>query len=138
MFDSREYEWSDITLVLGKRDITGIRGVKYSEEIELEPLFAKGRHAHSIQRGNIACKGELTVLQSELEAMIKAGKGSLFNLKGLNAIVSYGNLANGDAITTDRIESIYFSISEKELQQGAKFMEVKLSFLATRVAHQVK
>jgi hypothetical protein len=30
MFNSREYEYADVTLVLGGKDITGIRGVNYS------------------------------------------------------------------------------------------------------------
>lgn len=100
-FDSREYEWSDITLILGKRDVTGIRGVKYTEKIEREALFAKGRHAHSIQSGNVSVEGEITVLQSELEALTKAGKGSILNLKGLTGIVSYGDIENGDAVITE-------------------------------------
>ena len=30
MFNSREYEWSDVTVVLAGRDVTGIRGISYS------------------------------------------------------------------------------------------------------------
>lgn len=136
-FDSREYEWADLTLVLGGRDLTGIRGIKYSEKIEREPLFAKGRHAHSIQSGNQTVEGEVTVLQSEMEALIKAGRGSLLSLKGMDAIVTYGDATAGDAVITDRVENIYFTESSKELKQGDKNMEVTLPFVATRVRHQV-
>ena len=37
MFDSREYEFADLTLVLGGKDITGFRGVKYTVKQEKEP-----------------------------------------------------------------------------------------------------
>lgn len=136
-FDSREYEFSDITTVLGNRDVTGIRGIKYTEKIEREALHAKGKYAHSIQSGNVTVEGELEVLQSELEALIKAGNGSILNLKGLNCITTYGDPSLGDLPTTDAVEGIYFLESTKEMKQGDKFMPVKLPFVALRVRHQI-
>lgn len=136
MFDSREYEWADMSLLLGGRDVTGVRGIKYSEKIEREAVYAKGRYPHCIQSGNVACEGEITLLQSELEALILAGKGSIFNLT-LNAVVAYGNPALGDVMTTDMIEHIRFTESAKELKQGDKNMEVSLPFIALRVKNQV-
>lgn len=136
MFDSRQYEWPDVSLNIGGRDITGIRGVKYSEKIEREPLFAKGRYPHSIQSGNVTIEGEITLLQSELEALIKAGRGSIFNLKGLTCTCSYGDLADGATLLNDVITGLYFTESPKELKQGDKNMEITLPFLATRLDYQ--
>jgi len=136
-FDSREYGWSDLTAVFGGRDLTGIRGVKYTEKIEREPLFAKGRYPHSIQSGNVSVEGEITMLQSEHEALIKAGNGSILNLKGLDLIVSYGDATAGDAVITNRIENLYVTESGDELKQGDKNMEITLPFLATRIRRQV-
>ena len=42
-FNSREYEWADVSVVIGARSLTGIRGVQYSEAQEKEALYAKGR-----------------------------------------------------------------------------------------------
>lgn len=137
MFDTREYEWADVTLILGGRDVTGVRGVKYTEKIEREPLYAKGRYPHSIQSGNVSVEGEITLLQSELEALVKAGGGSILKLKSLAAVVSYGDPLNGDAVITDRVEGLYFTESAKELKQGDKNMEITLPFVATRVQNQV-
>lgn len=137
MFDTREYEWADVTLILGGRDVTGVRGVKYTEKIEREPLYAKGRYPHSIQSGNVSIEGEITLLQSELEALVQAGKGSILKLKSMAAVVSYGDPLNGDAVITDRIEGLYFTESTKELKQNDKNMEVTLPFVATRVRNQV-
>lgn len=135
-FNSRQYEWGDITIVLGGRDITGIRGIKYNEKAEKEPLHAKGRHAQSIQTGNITFEGEITLLQSELIALQKAGNGSIMGLN-VDAVVSYGNPALGDAMTTDRIVNVSFTESPKEMKQGDKFMEVTLPFLALGVIPNV-
>lgn len=137
MFDSRQYEWADITLILGGRDITGIRSIKYTEKIEREPLHAKGRYPHSIQSGNVTIEGEIGCLQSELEALILAGNGSILKLKGLQATTSYGNPSNGDPMITDNIIGLYFTESTKEMKQGDKHMEVKLPFVAVMVQNQV-
>lgn len=137
MFDSRQYEYADMTAVLGGRDVTGITSNKYSEKIEREPFFAKGRHAHSIQSGNVTVEGELGVSQSELEALIAAGNGSILNLKGLNLVTTYGDPTLGDTLITDIVEGIHFTESVKEFKQGDKFMEVKLPYVALRVRHQV-
>ena len=79
MFDTREYEWSDITLIVAGRDVKGFRGVKYTEKQEKEVLHAKGNKPHSIQRGNISYEGELTVTQSEYELLRMAMGGSILN-----------------------------------------------------------
>lgn len=135
MFNSRQYEWADLTLVLGGRDLTGIRGIKYTEKAEKEPLFAKGRHAHSIQAGNVTVEGEITVLQSELLALERAGNGSILGLN-LDAIAAYGNPSLGDAMVTDRIVGISFTEAPKELKQGDKNMEITLPFVALRILNQ--
>lgn len=128
-FNSRQYEWADLTVILGGKDLTGIRGVKYSEKAEKEAVFAKGRHAHSIQTGNVTVEGEITVLQSELEALEIAGGGSILGLS-VDLIVAYGNPANGDYMAVDRLVSISFTESPKEFKQGDKFMECSLPFIA--------
>lgn len=134
-FNSRQYEWGDITLHLGGRDVTGIRAIKYTEKGEKEALFAKGRHAHSIQTGNITVEGEITVLQSELIALEKAGNGSILGLN-VDAVVAYGNPTLGDAMTTDRIVGVSFTEAAKEMKQGDKNMEITIPFIALAVVNQ--
>lgn len=137
MFNSRQYEWGDLTLILGGRDITGFRGIKYSEKVEREAIYAKGKYAHSIQTGNVAVEGEITMLQSEYEALVTSGGGSILGLS-LDALIAYGNPALGDALTTDRIIGIRFTEAAKELKQGDKFMEITLPFIALKVDNQIQ
>lgn len=133
-FNSRQYEWADVTVIVGGRDITGIRGVKYKESIEREAVYAKGRNAHSIQSGNRAVEGELVLLQSDAEAMVAAGGGSLLSLS-VDIEVSYGGLE--DPIKTDRIEGVRFTEMDRGMSQGDKFMEITLPFLALNVVQNV-
>lgn len=134
--NGREYEWGDLTLILGGRDLTRFRGIKYTGKIEREPLFAKGRTAVSIQTGNEAVEGEIKMLQSEYEALVDAGKGTVLSLN-LDALVSYGDPFKGDNMTTDRIEGIRFTEATKEFNQGDKFQEITLPFLALKIVNQV-
>ena len=69
MFNSREYEWADLTFLLGGKDLTGFRGIKYSIKQEKEVVYGKGNMPIAIQKGNKSIEGEITVLQSELETM---------------------------------------------------------------------
>lgn len=128
MFDSRQYEWADITVFGGNRDITGIRAVKYVIKQEKELLHAKGNKPMSIQKGNITNEGELGLLQSELEALEVAGGGSILNLE-LTVVINYGNPSKGDMIKTDVLRGVQFTEDPRDMKQGDKFMDVTLPFI---------
>ncbi len=51
-FDTRDYEWNDISLYIGGEEMTGFVAVKYKEKIEREARYAKGGEPSSIQSGN--------------------------------------------------------------------------------------
>lgn len=131
-FDSREYEWADLTLILGGEDMIGIRAVKYKESMEREAIYAKGRQPHSIQSGNQAYEGEIVVLQSDYLKLKNAGNGSVLSL-ATDGLFSYGNPSNGDAITSDRATGIRFTEAENAIKQGDKFMEVTLPFICLNI-----
>ncbi len=135
MFDTRQYEYSDITLSLGGRVITGLRGVKYSSKQEKEAVYGKGNEPLHIQKGNISHEGEITLLQSELETLRMAGKGSVLGLR-LDAVMAYGNPSKGDVLIVDKIRGIEFTEDSKEMKQGDKFMEVTLPFICLRIENQ--
>lgn len=128
MFNSRQYEWNDITLFAGNRDITGARSVKYTAKQEKEPLYGKGSKPLSIQKGNKSYEGELGLIQSELEALEVAAGGSILDLE-LTVVVSYGNPTRGDAVKTDKLIGVQFTEDPREMKQGDKFMEVTLPFI---------
>lgn len=132
MFNSREYEWADVTLLLGGKDITGARGVKYTAKQEKEAVYGKGNEPIAIQKGNKSYEGEITVLQSELETIRLNGGGTILDLQ-LDAVVAYGNPSNGDVMITDVIQGVQFTEEPHDLKQNNKYMEVTLPFIALRV-----
>lgn len=128
MVNTREYEWSDVTVVLAGRLVTGLRGVKYSAKQEKELLHAKGNKPHSIQRGNKTYDGEITVLQSEYEALKKASGGDILDAS-IDIVAAYGNPTAGDVITTDMLVGVEFTEDNTEWKQGDKFQEKTLPFI---------
>lgn len=128
MFNSREYEWSDLTVVIAGRILTGIRGVRYSEAQEKEALYAKGNRPHAIQHGNRSYSGTLTLLQSELD-LIEAAAGGDPLAASMDIVVSYGNPAAGDIIRTDLLKGVEFTEIPKGLNQNDKFMEIAIPII---------
>lgn len=131
-FDTREYEWADITLIVGGEEIAGIRSVRYKEEIEREAIYAKGNQPVAIQSGNRSYDGEIIVLQSAYEQLVKAGRGSVLSISA-DATVHYGNPNKGDSILSKRITGMRFTEAENQMTQGDMFMEVTLPFIALNI-----
>ena len=128
MVNTREFEWSDISLVVAGRDIKGLRGGKDSEKQEKEALYAKGNKAHCIQSGNIAYEGELTLTQSEYETLRLAMGGGILS-GSLSMVVAYGNPSKGDVMVTDALSGCEFTEDATEWKQGDKFQEKSLPFV---------
>lgn len=128
MFDSREYEWADVTVVMAGRDVTGIRGVSYTSSQEKEALYAKGNKPHGIQRGNKSYEGSIRLLQSEYEALNAAAGGDALNVS-FNIVVAYGNPSKGDVIRTDLLMGVEITSKPKSLNQNDKFMEIELPLI---------
>ena len=125
MFDTREYEWADVTVVMAGRDVTGIRGVSYTSSQEKEALYAKGNKPHGIQRGNKSYEGSIRILQSEYDALNAAAGGDALDVN-FDIIVAYGNPSKGDVIKTDLLSGVEITSKPKSLNQNDKFMEIEL------------
>lgn len=127
-FNSREYEWNDIRVNVGGRDIVGLLAVSYTESQEKEVVYARGNKPLRVQRGNKSYKGEITILQSELEALkIGSGKNSLLDIN-FNITIGYVP-ADNLVIVTDQCKGCEFTEIEKGMKQGDKNAEIKLPFI---------
>ena len=132
MFDTREYEWNDVTILIGTRIIAGARGVKYSNKQEKELIYGKGDEPYAIQKGNKSHEGELTLAMSELLALQdESPTGSVLDLQ-VDITVCYGNPAQGDVMHTDKLMGVQFTDEPQEMKQGDKFSEHSLPFIFLR------
>lgn len=128
MVNTREFEWADITVVLAGRDVVGLRAVEYGAKQEKEALYGKGYRPHSIQSGNIAYEGKVTLTQSEYETLRLAMGGSILS-GSLTMVVSYGNPSKGDTLVTDILTGVQFTEDTTKWKQGDKFQEKELPML---------
>ena len=132
LINGREYEWADLTVIAGGSDMIEMRGISWKRKIEREGVFAKARKANAIQSGNISVDGELTLLKSGADKLMKAGGGTVLSLN-IDLMLSYGNPSEGNAMTTKRITGVRFTEEGEDWKQGDKFTEVKLPYLALDV-----
>ena len=129
MFDTREYEWADLTILIGTRIIAGARGVKYSAKQDKEPIYGKGNQPYAIQKGNKSYDGELTLAMSELLALKAESKtGSVLDLQ-VDLTVCYGNPSEGDVMHTDKLMGVQFTEEPQEMKQGDTHSEHTLPFV---------
>lgn len=132
-FNSQEYSWAQVTVVLLGRPLTGIQGVKYKTTQEKTPIYGRGDKPVAIQRGNKSYEGEIKVLQSELEALTKAaGAGNdIQDLEGFDITIAY--VSKTGVIVTDVVKGAEFTEVDKGIDQGATNMEITLPFIALDV-----
>ena len=129
MFNTREYEWADLTILIGNRAIVGARGVKYSTKQDKEAIYGKGNEPYAIQKGNKSYEGELTVSMSELLALkAESPTRSLLDLQ-IDLTVCYGNPSQGDVMHTDKLMGVQFTEEPQELKQGDTHSEHALPFI---------
>ena len=133
MFNSREYEWADITVVLGGRDIPGLRSIRYKESQEKEAVYGKGNRPQAIQKGNKSYEGSIGLLQSEALALAEAAGGSILDVRDAKIVVQYGNPSQGDTIHIKEVFGIEFTEDETNFKQGDKFHDGEYSFIALGV-----
>lgn len=138
MFNSQEYDWSNVEVVMLGRPVTGIRGVSYKASQEKEVIYGRGNKPRAIQKGNKSYEGTITLLQSELEAMLlTVQKGqNVVDIPAFDIVVAYVPEGGGD-IVTDIIKNVELTEVEKSFSQNDKFMEVELPFIALDIQYSV-
>lgn len=134
-FNSKEYAWIDVNVVLLGRPVGGLRGIEYKISRKKEACYGAGKHARGIQYGEITVEGTITLLQSELRALNDAARAkgfdSILDLE-FDIIVTY--LAEGSVDSeTDVVNTVSITEIPKAIKQGDMFQEIALPFIACNV-----
>ncbi|MFQ3578530.1 MAG: hypothetical protein SNJ71_00135 [Bacteroidales bacterium] len=128
-FNSKEYSWANVSVVLFGRPVTGVRGIQYKSNKEKELLYAAGEDPHAVQHGNRNYTGTLMLLQSELDALNasaqKAGYQDILDLD-FDIVVSY---KAGSKMKKDIIKFASISEFEEGMKQNDKYAEINLPFV---------
>ena len=135
-----EYSWREVKVSILGRLIEGILDVGYEKEVEKKPIYGRGGKTKGIQSGNEKCTGDITLRQSEVEAMILATKATNPLATPLDIIfdiqVQYVAVGN-TAIVKDRILAAQFTKLPKGMKQGDMDMQVKMPFIAEDILYGV-
>jgi hypothetical protein len=134
-FDSSEFAWKDLEVVMLGRPLVRILDVKYKTARENKVIYGRGNEPQGIQKGNKAYSGELKVGQGELEALIRKSQeiyplSDPTDLPPFNITVAYEK--NG-IMVTDVIIGVSLKEIEKGMKQGDSDMEVSLPFDALKI-----
>lgn len=132
MFNSREYEWADISILIGTRMLVGFIAVNYKNKQSKNPIYGKGNEPYAIQKGNKSHDGELALNMSELLALqAESPTGSILDLR-VNMTICYGNPNQGDVMHTKKLLGVEFTEEPEGMKQGDDHSEHTLPFIFLR------
>lgn len=137
-FNTKEYSWIDVNVVLLGKPVTGLRGIEYKSKRQTEALFATGKKARGIQKGKKEYEGTITVLQSELIAMQAAAKQSGYDdITDLefDIIVSY--MSESGIVQTDKVVNASITEAPNSIKEGDLYSEHALPFIACDIEYNV-
>lgn len=137
-FNSNEYAWIDINVVMLGREVVGLRGIEYKVKRQKEALFAAGKKARGIQKGKKEYEGTITLLQSEIIALDRAAQEKGYEDitdVDFDVIVSY--LPENGIITTDKVINASITEIPRGMKEGDLQMEIVLPFIALDVETNV-
>ncbi|MCD6011641.1 MAG: hypothetical protein K0Q79_1503 [Flavipsychrobacter sp.] len=130
-FDSKDVEWSDLSIFVGGSQLTKIRSVKYGVKTTKTHLYAEGDSPISIQSGNRQPQGSIKVLKTAIDALnaaaLSAGGRDITGL--VFDIVIVWKAQGTRPLQTDTLVGCQVSDFQKSIDQGSDKMEVELPFL---------
>ncbi len=135
-FNSNEYSWKNVEVIVFGRPLVRILEVKYKFTQELKPIYGRGTKPQSIQPGNESFTGSYKIGQSELESLNKKATENGFDHFGqVEHSISICYAKNG-VVVTDVIVGARISDFEKAMKQGDPDMEIDLPFQALKIEYQ--
>ncbi|MDY0102826.1 MAG: hypothetical protein RBS07_07780 [Lentimicrobium sp.] len=138
-FNTAEYAWKDIEVVMLGRPIVRLLEVKYKVTKETKEIYGRGQNPLGIQEGNKKYEGEIKIGQSELEALINKAQQVVpgsdpTDLPQFNVAISFEKLG---VLRTDVLVGVKLQEFEKAMKQGDSDMEVSLPFKCLAIDYNV-
>lgn len=129
-FNSAEFAWKDLEVVMLGRPLVRILEVKYKVSQETKEIYGRGSEPLGIQEGNRKYEGSLKIGQSELESLTKKAQdikpgSDPTKIPAFNISVSY---EKDGALVRDVLVGVKLNEFEKGMKQGDPDMEVDLPF----------
>ncbi|MPS74010.1 MAG: hypothetical protein E2590_12820 [Chryseobacterium sp.] len=132
LINGREYGWADIVVNIGGVPVTGIRAIKYDEEMEKENIYGAGRNPVSRGYGRVKSTASITLLMGTVMALKAAApKGQLFRINPFPITVSYQ--PDGGAIVTHILKNAEFKKTTFDWKEGDMSKEIELELIISHI-----
>jgi len=132
LINGREYGWADIIVNIGGVPVTGIRAIKYDEEMEKENIYGAGRNPVSRGYGRVKSTASITLLSGTVMALrAKAPKGQLFRIAPFSITISYQPEAG--PIVTHILKNAEFKKSIFDWKEGDMSKEIELELIISHI-----
>lgn len=128
LVNGKLYDWADIVLTIAGVPVTGVTGIEYKDEQEVEMKYGAGRYPVGFGKGRISCDGKITLYQEEVEAIQRQSPtGRLQDIAPFNIIVSY--LPDTGIVSTDKLRNVVFKNNGRTWGEGdtGKTVEIDLA-----------
>lgn len=129
-FNSEEYGFIDLQVVMLGRPIVGLKGIRYKESQAKSNVYGAGRKPIARARGQVEFDGEIRILMSELRALYQSqgnGKG-VTSIKPFDVVVAYAPSVS-DVISSDRLVYVEFTECEIDINSGDEEIVVALPII---------
>lgn len=132
LINGREYGWADITVNIGGVPVTGIKAIKYGEQMEKENIYGAGRNSVSRGYGKVTATASITLLSGTVFALQdKAPKGQLFRIPPFAITVVYQ--PEGGPLVKHVLKNCEFVKNEFAWAEGDKSKDVELELIVSHV-----
>jgi hypothetical protein len=128
MLTSEQYAYNDITIVMGGRVLNQATGIEVEFGYEHEIGRGKGGKAQFINEKNHEVTGTISLLQSEVEALIET-YGEDYQKQYLDVIWNFSP-NNGIQHRTHVIKGVKLGKIKMGLKQGDAYMSIDVPFKA--------
>lgn len=128
-FNSEEFGWNDHQMVMLGRNVMGIRKIMYKESQEKTNVYGAGKKPIARTRSQKTYEASVTVLLSELVALIKSNGGkSVLDIPPFDIVSSFAP-TDIAAVHTNRLVYCEFTSVEVSLEQGDQEIEIELPII---------
>jgi hypothetical protein len=127
------HDWADISLIIGGVPVTGVTGIEYDDDQEVQNNYGAGRYPVSRSKGRISCTAKLTLTIEEARAIQKNSlTGRLQDIDPFNIVVSYLP-ADATKIHHDHIRNCQFKKNSRKWSEGDMGKTVELELIVSHI-----
>lgn len=127
--NGKAYDWEDITIALPNGPQVDCVSIEYSDEMEAEPQYGKGKAPRRYGTGNWKGEGKITLNREGLDSLmgyaVSTGQ-ALYKIVPFPITVAYANDDSG--IHTDVCKGVKFTKAAHKAAQGDAGFTVDLDF----------